>query len=284
MAKRKRYFQWVAGEDMGEVVTLESMSEFEGEIFYNFDNGDSCNARFISKMTNDVSDLREKFIVEIDSPSNPWIVETIESKSYTDESMKGEYVNIPTLHDMLQANGQTTEITDSDLGKQKMVPPRRTQRMEELPRIEDYLVTPEEPKVEETPKLENVSEKHVVNTSVANDPAQETKTQAVSREEIVTKKTSRLSERKTSSANNLDASDPIRIIVNTCEKHSSDVELLLTMELPAKETYEFVERQFHGGDKFIDYVVDDLDVSEIIRQLKATLKVAYSENNVTENE
>lgn len=279
MAKRKRYFQWIAGEDMGEVVILESMSEFEGEIFYNFDNGDSCNARFISKITNDVSDLREKFIVEIDSPSNPWTVETIESKTYTDESMKGEYVNIPTLHDMLQANGQSTEITNSDLGKQKIVPPRRTQRFEELPRVEDYLISKEEPKEEH----QIIKQEPVVEQTAVKENVQETTPPIVSREEIVTKKYSRLSDRKKSSGYNVDVSDPIRIIVNTCEKHSSDVEFSLSMELPARETYDFVDKQFHGGDKFIDYVVDDLDVSEIIRQLKTTLKNAYSKNNSSEN-
>ena len=37
MRKQKRYFQWIDGEMKGDIVLLESIEEFEGETFYNFD-------------------------------------------------------------------------------------------------------------------------------------------------------------------------------------------------------------------------------------------------------
>ena len=52
----------------GEIAILENITEFEGETFYNFDDGESCNLRFISKMTNSKIDLKNKFMVEIESP------------------------------------------------------------------------------------------------------------------------------------------------------------------------------------------------------------------------
>jgi hypothetical protein len=60
MRKQKRYFQWIDGEMKGDIVLLESIEEFEGETFYNFDDGESCNLRFISKMTNSTADLKNK--------------------------------------------------------------------------------------------------------------------------------------------------------------------------------------------------------------------------------
>ena len=116
MRKQKRYFQWIDGEMKGDIVLLESIEEFEGETFYNFDDGESCNLRFISKMTNSTADLKNKFMVEIESPSNPWTLEKIQPKKYIDESMKGEDIDIPSLHDILQAHGDTTNIENSDIG------------------------------------------------------------------------------------------------------------------------------------------------------------------------
>ena len=80
MKKQRRYFQWIDGEMKGDIVTLESIEEFEGETFYNFDDGESCNLRYISKMTNSHLDLKNKFMVEIESPSNPSTFETIQPK------------------------------------------------------------------------------------------------------------------------------------------------------------------------------------------------------------
>ena len=133
MKKNRRYFQWIAGEMKGEVVTLDNIEEFEGETFYNFDDGEACNKRFIAKMTNNTSDLKEKFMVEIESPSNPWSFETVQSKKYIDESMKGEDIDIPTLHDMLQCHGDNSTLTNSDLGSEKLIPPKRSQHLIDLP-------------------------------------------------------------------------------------------------------------------------------------------------------
>jgi hypothetical protein len=70
MRKQRRYFQWIDGENKGEVETLETIEDFEGEIIYNFVGGESCNQRYISKMTESVTDLKGKFMVEVENPHN----------------------------------------------------------------------------------------------------------------------------------------------------------------------------------------------------------------------
>ena len=170
MRKQKRYFQWIDGEMKGDIVLLESIEEFEGETFYNFDDGESCNLRFISKMTNSTADLKNKFMVEIESPSNPWTLEKIQPKKYIDESMKGEDIDIPSLHDILQAHGDTTNIENSDIGKDRLVPPRKEQRMIDLPSIDEYRIKTEEPKKDPVVEQPKSVETKVENQEVVEQP------------------------------------------------------------------------------------------------------------------
>ena len=259
MRKQKRYFQWIDGEMKGDIVLLESIEEFEGETFYNFDDGESCNLRFISKMTNSTADLKNKFMVEIESPSNPWTLEKIQPKKYIDESMKGEDIDIPSLHDILQAHGDTTNIENSDIGKDKLVPPRKEQRMIDLPSIDEYRI-----KTEETKKDPVVEQPKSVETKVEN-------------QEVV--------EQPKQVENKQVSFDPVRILVDSCKKHDTPVELSLNMKLPSKYIANIASSEFEDGfEKFIDCIVSDIDTKMIIAELKKALSSAYSSSmSVDEN-
>ena len=264
--RRKRYFEWIDGEDKGNVVSLESIEEFEGEIFYNFDDGESCNLRFISKMTNSVADLKGKFMVEIENPSNPWTFETVKSRKYVDESMKGEDVEIPTLNDILQARGTSANIENSDLGKEKLVAPKRMQNLVELPNADEYKkkIKPIEKKQQQE-KIEPVQEntEHVTEEPVAHPVEQRVSTPVQS---------------------NVPSMDPVRILVNSCKKHDTPVEMTINMKLPSKYIYNIAVNEFEDGlEKFIDCIVDGIDTKMIIDQLKAALKSAYTSEDSEEN-
>ena len=269
MKKQRRYFQWIDGEMKGDIVTLESIEEFEGETFYNFDDGESCNLRYISKMTNSQLDLKNKFMVEIESPSNPWTFETIQPKKYIDESMKGEDIDIPSLHDILQAHGDTTTIENSDIGTEKLVPPRKEQRLIELPSISDFAV-----------KSDPIIQKSIDNNhSVEINNKEETSTQQTIQKNI-------LSEQKENNGyETVNSFDPVRILVDSCKKHETPVELSLNMNLPSKYIANIASSEFEDGfDKFIDCIVKDIDTKLIISELKTALKQAYSESiTVDEN-
>ena len=259
MRKQKRYFQWIDGEMKGDIVLLESIEEFEGETFYNFDDGESCNLRFISKMTNSTSDLKNKFMVEIESPSNPWTLEQIQPKKYIDESMKGEDIDIPSLHDMLQAHGDTTNIENSDIGKDRLVPPRKEQRIIDLPSIDEYRIKKEEPKKDPVVEQPKTVETKVEKQEVVEQP------KPVENKQI--------------------SFDPVKILVDSCKKHDTPVELSLNMKLPSKYIANIASSEFEDGfNKFIDCIVSDIDTKMIIAELKKSLSSAYSNSmSVEEN-
>lgn len=262
MRKQKRYFQWIDGEMKGEVVLLESIEEFEGETFYNFDDGETCNLRFISKMTNSPKDLKNKFMVEIESPSNPWTFEEIQPKKYIDESMKGEDIDIPSLHDILQANGDTSNIENSDIGKEKLVPPKKEQRILNLPSVSDFAIKKEEPKQEYVVKQEpmEVKQEHVEHHEHIQEKKDDLKNQPF--QQIM---------------------DPVRILVNSCKKHDTPVELALNMKLPSIYIANIAASEFENGfEKFIDCIVKDIDTNMIITELKKALQIAYSNSTSSE--
>ena len=259
MRKQKRYFQWIDGEMKGDIVLLESIEEFEGETFYNFDDGESCNLRFISKMTNSTADLKNKFMVEIESPSNPWTLEKIQPKKYIDESMKGEDIDIPSLHDILQAHGDTTNIENSDIGKDRLVPPRKEQRIIDLPSIDEYRIKKEEPKKDPVVEQPKTVETKVEKQEVVEQP------KPVENKQI--------------------SFDPVKILVDSCKKHDTPVELSLNMKLPSKYIANIASSEFEDGfNKFIDCIVSDIDTKMIIAELKKALSSAYSNSmSVEEN-
>lgn len=252
--KKTRYFQWIAGDDIGNVVILNNITEYDGGIYYNFNDGESCNIEFISKMTNTVADLKGKLMVEIDSISNPWTIDVVQPKKYTEGE---ESYEIPTLHDVLLAQGHESQIDKSDVGRQKLSPPKNNNyEIIDLPKIEDYKVVLKTPVQQTRGEIETQIE-------IKQEIKQESK-------QIEPNKASKQSENK--------LVDPVRIIVETCKKHSTDIEFTLNMNLPSRSMYMIAESEFDdGGNKFIDCVVEDMDVSEIINQLKVTLKTEYSQ-------
>lgn len=256
MRKERRYFEWIAGDDIGEVVLLESMTEIGGELFYNFENGDTCNSRFIAKATANKADLKEKLMVEVDSPTNVWSIEKVESKVYDDRSMNGETVDIPTLQDILNM-GQGGEV-DSNLGTQTLTAPRRQVRTRELPDPKDWLLEDSEPIVEQH-KVE--TESVAAQTYVEKEPEQN----VVSREQ---------------KSIDVESQDPVFIMVRKSKTHSIEIPITLNIDLPSKSLYKIVSEEFeNGGEKFIDFVVDGIDVSSIIESLKTSLKQAYEKED-----
>jgi len=295
---RKRYFQWIDGEDKGKVVTLVGIEKLEDETFFHFDEGDSCNLRFISKMTGSLSDLRGKFMVEIEGPSNAWSIAEKQAKMYTDKD--GNSFEVPTLHDMLQAKGDGSVVNNSDSGGTMLVPPRMTQHIIDLPSIEQYPMyeamaephpQPErktfaeleqkpasvpEPQIPQAPAPvqqpqvpildENIIQRIVEMTVECIEANKELEQQYNAPEIPVQQET-------------VDPNDPVAILVNKCKRHETPVTLELTLSLPSRSTYEFAKSEFEdGGEKFIKCIVAELDRTPIIDFLGAAFKNVYEQN------
>lgn len=263
---KTRYFEWVAGESMGEIVILESLEEFDGQVYYHFTNGDTCSEEFISAMTNNVSDLKGKFMVEIESVSNAWSFSTVEAKKYVDQSMNGEEVVIPTLHDMLKSGNGSSANVESDIGRKKLVPPKSIPRnIPKLPRLEDYVK-----------KTVDVPVATAVLTPPPSPVIESVLTPVIQIVDVVNEDKV-MADRVVEQPKPKHSFDPVRILVETCKKHDTEIDLTLSIKLPARSMYMIADSEFeNGGDKFIDFVVDDIDVSMIVEAVRQQLKHTYA--------
>lgn len=279
--KRNRYFQWIDGELSGTVEMLLNITETEGEYFYNFSSGESCNMRFISKMTNSPAMLKDKFMVEIASPNDPWIAHEITVGKFKNAGTD-EIVDVPPLEDITGASGtgNSINIEKSKLGTKKFTPPRYKGPYSELPSLDEYFVSDEpvvkekkvpfvasmikkkpaavQPPVEEQPGLQAPPNVPIMQTAPAPYMAPSAKnTERYEPEE--------------------EKNDPVKILAKTCKKRETDIDLTITISLPSKSVYTIAESEFdNGGEKFINYLIKDIDVNEIISSIKQSLIDLYS--------
>lgn len=288
---RKRFFEWVEGDSRGFVETLDKITMIEGQYFYNFISGEVCNMRFISKMTKNPADLRGKVMVEVPSPSDTWTFGEITTGKFKDAH--DELIEYPPLEDIVGATGtgDTIDLGNSQLGKKKMIPPKYRGEMWGLPNIDDYFVDDEstpmpeqqqvpaqpvvlqEPAAIATPAAETLSESLPVDAPVYPAPG------------YASPQTELNPTPALSTGMPAASSDPIQILAKTCKKHSTEVKLTVTIDLPSKSVYSMVNDEFeNGGPAFVDCLISQIDVNEIIDSLRDALLVAYTKADVAQNE
>lgn len=259
--KRARYFQWLDGENAGKVEILTDISCVDGEYFFNFNSGESCNQRFISQMTRNSADLKDKFMVEIINPSDTWGFETIKMGKYTymDPASGEQTVDVPPLEDITGAsgNGNSLNVENSKIGKKRYTPPRYKGEMLPLPSYSEY-------------STEFADAAPVPHRAVPVEPAYEAPaTPGIS---------ARLNNAKVNISGVAD-NDPVKILANTCKKHSTEVNLTLTINLPSRAIYNIAKSEFeNGGKKFVDCLVEEMNISEIVKSVSEALRVAYEES------
>lgn len=274
--KKTRYFQWIEGELSGVVSVLDNITCIDGEYFYNFTDGESCNMRYISKMTNSIPALKGKVMVEIASPQDPWVATTVGAKKYTDPT-SNEIVDIPPVEDITSktttGTGQNLSIGESAVGQKRYTPPKFRGPFPDLPSLEDYAVieTPVIPRPTPTviaPQPKPIDVTHNIPDEAPVEPiapVQQANT-APAMQYVPPKP-----EPKTRSDN------PIEILAKTCKKHSTDINLTVTMDLPSKAIFKMVSEEFEdGGTAFIDCLIANLDVNDVIDSIRTALVIAYS--------
>ena len=254
--KRQRYFQWLDGELAGTVETLIDITQEEDEFFYHFASGESCNLRYIAKMTNDVGEIKDKFMVEILSPNDPWVAETISTKrvQVMDENAGEIFVEAPALEDITGASGAgaNLNIEKSKLGTKKYRAPRYKGPFYDLPNIDDYMKD-EEISAPKKPEIQQVQREELVIPTPTATPK----------------------------ISNVSEADPVRILAKTCKKHPTEINLTLNINLPSKSIYNIAESEFEdGGKNFVDCLVEDIDITEIVKSLSVALRQAYAEGEV----
>lgn len=263
MSKRERYFQWLVGDLSGTVEVLDKIRQEEGEYFYDFRSGESCNMRFISKITADPMSIKDMFMVEVASPNDTWKFETITTKKtqIMDPEAGETTVEVPPLEDITSAagNGSSINIEHSKIGTTKFVAPKYRGPMFDLPSFDEYMEVEEEVKPikkrRESKQVQPAEQENIVEPIPAETP-----------------KISAVTE-----------TDPVRILAKTCKKHPTEIKLSLTVNLPSKSIYQIAESEFeNGGKNFVDCLVENIDITEIVRSISNALHDAYSSDDDTE--
>jgi len=272
--KRTRYFQWVDGEFSGNVEVLDDITCIDGEYFYNFKSGEVCNLRYISKMTNSPSSLAGKVMVEIASPQDPWVATTVTTKRYTNAGTD-ETVDIPPLEDITakttSGTGQSLTVEHSNVGTKQYTPPRFRGPFSDLPSLDEYMRSEPEPVLVQTPKP--VYEEPSSSVSERHDELDKSSIPVYDNTPAKTPEVNTVVENKPQNTG------PIAILAKTCKKHSTDINITVTMDLPSRAVFSMVSEEFeNGGAEFIDCLISNLDVNDVIDSIKSALVLAYSKN------
>lgn len=266
--KRTRYFQWIDGELSGKVEILTNITSVDGEYFYNFLDGESCNLRYISKMTSTPAALKGKVMVEIASPQDPWVATTITATTYKNAG-SDEIVVVPPLEDITSTttngNGQNLDIGKSVLGTKQFKAPKYAGPFSDLPSLDDYFI-------DDTVDAQPSATKQAV-------PALKVETPLPASAPVQEQPTSQASTSTTVFQHSISKDDPIEILAKTCKKHPTDINLTITMDLPSKAIYKMVSDEFEeGGIGFINCLISNLDVNDVIDSIRTALILAYSKN------
>ena len=252
----RRYFQWLVGDDRGKVVEFIDITQEDGEYFYNFDDGESCNMSYICPATNDKNMLKGKAMVEVPGPHNAWKFEEIKTGSFT--TADDEHIVVPPLEDII---GQSKDgNVESAVGTMRLIAPKSNPiKGMPLPSVQEYL--------RQAPAKQVASQSSgVVNIEVKSEQV-ETKVQPVQ----IPQDIPHVEEKPKHNV-----SDPVHILVNTCKKHDTEISMTVNVALPSISTYNFAKSEFeNGGDKFIDIIAETLDMTEISKSIKSAIREAY---------
>ena len=275
--KRPRYFQWLQGENSGIITKLVNITEMDGEYFYNFEDGESCNLRFISQMTSSPAALKDKFMVEVVSPNDPWRVEQI-STGFFKDAMSQENVDVPPLEDITGAsgNGNSIDISKSAVGTTKYVAPRYKGPMYELPSLDDYFYEDNSTAPVKKHKLDGAT---AIFKKTVPEPAPEPEVVIPSTPPpVITPEYIRPTVETTYEEPS--TSDPVRILAKTSKKRDTDIDLTISIKLPSKSVYTIASEEFEdGGSKFINYLIEGIDINSIISELRNALTAAYESSD-----
>ena len=256
----RRYFQWLVGDDRGKVVEFIDITQEDGEYFYNFDDGESCNMSYICPATNDKNMLKGKAMVEVPGPHNAWKFEEIKTGSFT--TADDEHIVVPPLEDII---GQSKDgNVESAVGTMRLIAPKSNPiKGMPLPSVQEYL--------RQAPTRQVAPQSSGVNIILKNDsPEQKQDTVPDTTEEIPSPA------QKKETVSSVPITDPVHILVNTCKKHDTEISMTVNISLPSLTTYNFAKSEFeNGGEKFIDILAESIDMTTIAKSIKDAIKQAY---------
>lgn len=237
-----RHFQWIAGENKGQIKILDNIVFEEGEVFLVFKDGSRINENFVAEINK--TDLSNKFMAEVSDMDNVW---------------KFEENWIGRMEERWEKNADGVNVCVQPYypGKYvlKLIPPEPTKKTKSI--FSDETSNSHTTNVtKEIKNIETVEDKENIN---------------IKEEEIKTQ-----SPRNVNIENLNHLTDPIYILVSKSKKENIEINIALNISLPPKNLYDIIKSTFEeGDDKFIQYIANELSTSEIIESIKLSLKDMY---------
>lgn len=231
------YFQWVNGPKIGNIVKYVGTEIDDGEMYVKFEDGSRCNRNYIS-LLND-SNIENKQVAHISSPENAWNV---------------YYEDIPEIKERYEIDGEGIQQC-----VQPYIPGRKIKR-----------ATP--------PKFYHVKE--IKQFDVEEDYGEDKPILAPIKQESPKDKPQIIKESviETNKHNKHEKStdNPVHLLCEKCKKVSCELETNMEIFIPTKALYDIAEDSFdNGGEHFINYIMDNLDMDIIKEQIKKSIEELY---------
>lgn len=245
----QRFFQWLAGDRRGEVVIFDKIVEEDGMHFITFKDGSRINSDFVAEINQHSVD--GKLMAEIDSPRNTWNFKETASKDdkprIEQDWESQEKFEVPTADEIAHADltGETGVVKPIPKKKKiELIPPRPTRNKFGKIANSDDMAGEYNDTITQQPQVEQATpQKPSVNTS-----------------------------------------DPVYIMMDKAKKVDTDVDMTLTISLPSSQLFDVVRDSFDEGEsKALEYIIENIDVSEIKEALKEGIKQMYGPNENEEN-
>lgn len=298
--KERIYYQWLPGtENEGTISILNNIFIDEGEVYYEFTDGNLCWEGLISDITNDPKKLKGMAIVRISDLNNTWSFETIKNKSMN------QFTGVS--HDSGQTNFEIPSLSDynktgdfkSDEGKITFIPPKNQPKMIKKIDYKDWmdindqikygLISEDEyvaatlPVTKVATPPSNVMKIDNEDTISLNDPSNNKELMVVqpSNDTIIKlwvpeKNDKNIDNINISNDKLFDDNDPVAILVNKAAKFESVISMDLKLELPAKSLFNIASENFENGEEtFINVILSHIDYETIKNTLKTALLDAY---------
>lgn len=241
----QRYFQWIAGERRGEVVVFEEIVEEDGMGFICFKDESRVNTELIAEINQ--TSLTGKMVAEVENPTNIW---KFKEKKFTGDEKRVEQdwesqvkYDIPSVEDIMLDGG-------TPVNKKKvttLIPPRQTMnKFGKIASSNDLAASYNKSIINKRKVEQTTPEKSVVNVSVPDKPV-------------------------------VNINDPVYIMMDKAKKVDTDVPMVLTVSLPSKALFDVAVDSFdEGGPKVVEYIISNMDLTEVVESLKGALLKAYN--------
>ena len=240
-----RFFQWLCGERKGEIVLFDSIVQEDGMMFITFKDNSRINEEFVMNLNE--TEVGNRLMAEIENPSKCWNFKQLEdpdSKPRIEQDWESQTTfEVPTADEIAHA-----DLT-GETGVVRPIPKRKRIQLIPPPKTRQEVVASRFGTIIQAPAPP------IPQPEILLQP------------QITTK--------------HINTSDPVYIMMDKSKKRDTEVNMTLTISLPAQSLFDVVKDSFEDGDKkALEYIIENIDISDIKTALKEGIRQMYNPGGV----